>query len=240
MTAIKVCGVTSLDDALAAAGAGADLLGLNFYPPSPRYLTPDTAAALAGALRDRLGEGCPRLAGVFVNHPVAKIEAIAAQVGLDLAQLSGDEPPEALAALSMPAIRAIRPRTRGEALRQAEAFLPHAPAGDDLPALILDAYHPALYGGTGEQAGTDIAQAVRALTPRLMLAGGLTPDNVAGRLAAIAPWGVDVASGVEGSQKGRKDPAKLRAFSAAVRAHDSAIAAAARPSSTQPSSGATL
>jgi phosphoribosylanthranilate isomerase len=239
MTVIKVCGVTTFDDALAAAEAGADLLGLNFYAPSPRYLEPDTAATLAGLLRDWLGEDCPRLAGVFVNHSTEEIEAIAVQVRLDLAQLSGDEPPEVLAALSMPTIRAIRPRTRDEALRQAEACLLHAPADDALPALILDAYHPALYGGTGEQASTDIAQAIRALTPRLMLAGGLTAGNVAERLAAIAPWGVDVASGVEGAQKGRKDPARLQAFAAAVRTHDSAIAAAS-PSSTQPSSGATL
>src|SRR5690606_7845503 len=91
------------------------------------------------------------------------------------------------------------------------------PADPRLPTLLVDAYHKDLYGGTGEQAGLDVALAAREGVARLMLAGGLTPDNVAARLQAIQPWGVDVAGGVEGPDKRRKDPARLRAFFAAVR-----------------------
>ena len=91
-------------------------------------------------------------------------------------------------------------------------FLPYAPEDERLPALLLDAYHPDLYGGVGQQTSDEIAQAVNALTPRLMLAGGLTPENVGERVKSLRPWGVDVASGVEGPEKGRKDTHRLKVF----------------------------
>lgn len=221
MTRVKICGVTTLDDALRCAEAGADLLGLNFYPPSPRYLPPERARQVVAGLRSLLGSTCPLLVGVFVNESAAAIARILDEVGLDAAQLSGDEPPETLAALHGRAYKALRPRDAAEALDAARSFAAHAPGDERLPALLADAYHPQLYGGTGEQAGEDVARAVIATTPRVMLAGGLTPENVAARVRAIRPWGVDVASGVERAP-GIKDMQRVQAFVLAVRAADAA------------------
>jgi phosphoribosylanthranilate isomerase len=218
VTVVKICGVTTLEDALAAARAGADMLGLNFYPPSPRYLRPEDATAIVEGLREALGEDCPTLGGVFANEAPEQIKAIRRQVGLDFVQLSGDEPVSDMALLGGYSVKGLRLRDKDEALALAEQYRPHAPKSDALPSLLLDAYHPDLYGGTGEQASVEVAAAVRDLTPRLMLAGGLTPENVSERVKAIRPWGVDVASGVEGAVKGRKDVERMRAFVEAVRA----------------------
>lgn len=212
MTRVKICGITTIDDALACAQAGADLLGLNFYPPSPRSITPEQARQITDVLRDTLGDGCPLLVGVFVNDSAAVIRAIMDVAGLDAAQLSGDEPLETLAALEGKAFKALRPHDPAEATEQARAVLTYAPPDSRLPVLLVDAYHKELYGGTGEQASLDVALAVQGLTPRLLLAGGLTPDNVAARVQAIQPWGVDVASGVENGQPGIKDQALVQAF----------------------------
>jgi phosphoribosylanthranilate isomerase len=217
VTVVKICGVTTLEDALAAAQAGADMLGLNFYPPSPRYLRPEVATAIVEGLRAALGDDCPTLGGVFANETPEQVRAIRRRVGLDFVQLSGDEPVSDLALLGGYSVKGLRPRDKDEALALAKRYHPHAPNSDALPSLLLDAYHPDLYGGTGEQASVEVAAAVRAVTPRLMLAGGLTPENVAARVRAIRPWGVDVASGVEGSIKGRKDAERMRAFVEAVR-----------------------
>lgn len=217
MTSIKICGVTSFEDALAAARAGADMLGLNFYPPSPRSITLPQAGDIVAQLRDILGNDCPLLVGVFVNPSADDILAATEVAGLHLSQLSGDEPDELLTELRGLVVKAIRPRNREEAIQQAEVYVPYAPDSDRLPALVLDAYHPDLYGGTGEQASVDVALAIKDVTPRLMLAGGLTPRNVGERVAAIQPWGVDVASGVEGTTKGKKDQGQMQAFVRAVR-----------------------
>jgi phosphoribosylanthranilate isomerase len=216
MTVIKICGVTTLNDALMCADAGAELLGLNFYPPSPRCLTPDAARPITDGLRQALGADCPVLVGVFVNLSVSEITRIRQIAGLDAAQLSGDESESVLAGLNGRGFKAIRPRSRDEALEDATAYLHHAPLDVWLPSILVDAYHKALYGGTGEQASGEVALAVKEIAPRLMLAGGLTPDNVAARVRAIQPWGVDAASGVE-SEPGIKDPARVRDFIAAVR-----------------------
>ncbi|GIV82001.1 MAG: N-(5'-phosphoribosyl)anthranilate isomerase [Anaerolineae bacterium] len=219
MTRIKICGVTTLDDALRCAEAGADLLGLNFYPLSPRYLSPERARQIVAGLRSLLGAACPLLVGVFVNESAAAIARILDEVGLDAAQLSGDEPPDTLLALDGRAYKALRPRDTSEALDGAHSFAAHAPRDERLPALLVDAYHPQLYGGTGEQAGEDVARAAIAVAPRVMLAGGLTPENVAARVRAIRPWGVDVASGVERAPA-VKDMDRVRAFIAATKAAD--------------------
>ncbi len=214
---VKICGITTLDDALMASRAGADLLGLNFYPKSPRYLAPDAARDLANALRAELGAECPLLVGLFVNEIVGKISITMEKVGLNFAQLSGDESVEMLRELRGIGFKQIRSRSEKEALDDTAYFGQMAIKDERIPSLLLDAYHPQLYGGTGEQASEQVANAVREKTPRMMLAGGLTPENVAARVAAIQPWGVDVASGVEGETPGRKDAAKVKAFITAAK-----------------------
>jgi phosphoribosylanthranilate isomerase len=217
MTTIKICGVTTLDDALLCVEAGADILGLNFYPQSPRYIAPGQARAITDGLRRTSGDACPLLVGVFANASTREIAHIVQAVGLDAVQLSGDETPDALADLGGRGFKAIRPTSRDEALELAGLFLlNHVPGDERLPSLLVDAYHKNLYGGTGEQASVEVALAAKEIAPRLMLAGGLTPENVAGRVRAIRPWGVDVASGVERAP-GIKDAARVRAFIAAVR-----------------------
>jgi phosphoribosylanthranilate isomerase len=216
MTVIKICGVTTLSDALMCADAGADLLGLNFYPPSPRSLTPDAARQIADGLRQAFAADCPVLVGVFVNLSVSEITRIQQIAGLDAVQLSGDESESVLAGLNGRGFKAIRPRSRDEAFADATAYLQYAPKAVRLPSILVDAYHNALYGGTGEQASVEVALAVKEIAPRLILAGGLTPENVAERVRAIQPWGVDTASGVE-SAPGVKDPARVRDFIAEVR-----------------------
>lgn len=220
MTKIKVCGIRRADNALMVARAGVDMIGLNFYPKTPRYIEPAAARKLVSRLRGDLGAACPIIVGVFVNASVSHIRAISAEVGLDYAQLNGDESAQFLGALPGLAFKAIRPADEraasAEVAALACAFLDDA----DAPSVLLDAFNPKLYGGTGETTSVSIAQAVSETAPRLMLAGGLNPENVAERLRAIKPWGVDVASGVEAGTPGIKDEAKVRAFIDAVRSAD--------------------
>ncbi|MBC8099869.1 MAG: phosphoribosylanthranilate isomerase, partial [Armatimonadetes bacterium] len=154
--------------------------------------------------------------GLFVNTPVYLIPPVYQAVGLDLVQLSGDESPAELALLKGMAFKAIRPGDAGEAVLQAGDYLGASPTSARYPSLLVDAHHPGQYGGTGLPADDAIALAAKACVPRLMLAGGLTPENVAARIAAVQPWGVDVASGVESGTPGIKDLGKMRAFVAAA------------------------
>lgn len=213
MTKVKICGITTYEDALAAASAGADMLGLNFYKKSPRYISPEDAAVLAGRLRAEMGSQIPLLVGLFVNEIVGRISITMEQVGFSAVQLSGDESVELLKELHGTGYKAIRPRTTAEALDDLIYFAPGEPKNERLPSLLVDAYHPTLYGGSGRQTSTDIALAVKDKTPRLMLAGGLTPENVGEVVQAVQPWAVDVASGVEiEGQPGRKDAGRMRAL----------------------------
>ena len=202
---VKICGITNLDDALAAIDAGADMLGFNFYPKSQRYIPPEAACAIAAQIRS--GERRPALVGVFVNADLADIDSIMDALGLDLAQLHGDEPAAVLARLNGRGFKAVRPTSIGEAEADAERYAPDSPAA---PALLLDAYRKNHYGGTGQPADWPIA-AKLAQTRPILLAGGLTPDNVARAVRLVRPWGVDTASGVEWAP-GRKDIDRLRAF----------------------------
>lgn len=205
MTLIKVCGVTTSHDAAAVAPL-VDFLGLNFWPRSKRYVTAAHAADLARVAR---AAGSAKLVGVFVDAAPDEVLAIAIQVGLDAIQLHGDEPDEQVGALahgaSLPVWKAIpaRPATTIE-FPSAGAVLLDTPSADR--------------GGTGITFDWSIAaDLVRANPQRLIvLAGGLTPDNVGSAIAAVRPWAVDVASGVE-SAPGIKDLAKVEAFVAAVR-----------------------
>ncbi|MBL8146298.1 MAG: phosphoribosylanthranilate isomerase [Anaerolineae bacterium] len=211
MVTVKICGITTLSDALAAAGAGADLLGLNFYRKSPRFIEVEAAALITAELRAALGADCPLLVGLFVNEALGRISTTMETVGFKAVQVSGDESPELLRELRRTAYKAIRPRSPAEAASDAALFDPLGPDDVRLPSLLVDAFHPGLYGGTGASTPAGVFGAVQA--QRVMLAGGLMPDNVAERVAQLQPWGVDVASGVEfEGQPGRKDPAKMRAF----------------------------
>ncbi len=202
---IKICGLTCLDDALAAIDAGADFLGFNFYPESPRYISPNACARILSAIRHR--PSAITTVGVFVNESASLVAAILDHCGLDLAQLHGDEPPETLAALWGRAYKAIRLKRERPDEDESAAFARISPG---LPALLIDAHAPHAYGGTGQVADWQAARAVAAQFP-IFLAGGLTPENVASAVAHVNLWGVDVASGVE-SAPGRKDCRKMQAF----------------------------
>jgi phosphoribosylanthranilate isomerase len=207
---IKICGITNLDDARAAADLGADYLGFNFYPKSPRSIAEPVCEKIAAALQTRKPQ--PVRVGVFVNHPPADVRRIVKRCGLDAVQLSGDEPPEALAALAadgIPAFKAVRLPTAEDALAR---YARNGPPG---PELLLDASQPGKYGGTGRTADWDWARGIAARRP-VFLAGGLTPENVAAAIRAVRPWGVDTASGVE-SAAGKKDRGRMEAFIAAAR-----------------------
>lgn len=212
---VKICGLTCLEDALVAVEAGADLLGFIFHPKSPRYIEPAAVTELLAQLRAQAQRPLPTTVGVFVNEPAEQIVAVLAQTGLDLAQLHGDEDPATVAALGGRAYKALRPAAPDAATALAEryALLPAA----DAPGLMIDAYSPTAFGGTGFRADWALARDLAACVPRLLLAGGLTPENVAAAVVAVAPWGVDVSTGVEAAP-GRKDHAKVRAFVAAAHA----------------------
>jgi phosphoribosylanthranilate isomerase len=215
---VKICGITRLEDAVVAAELGADMLGFNFYPPSPRSMTPADAAILCDQLRAELGDETPALVGVFVNMAVSEISRTMEIVGLDFAQLSGDESDEMLLELRGVGYKAVRPPNKALAMDDASYYQKAFTDNPRIPSLLLDAYHPKLYGGTGEAASVDVALAVREIAPRMMLAGGLRPENVAERVQAIRPWGVDVASGVEPQdQPGIKDVKMMAAFIEAAR-----------------------
>ncbi len=204
---VKICGITSLADALVCAQAGADLLGFNFYPRSPRYVLPQACASMVSAVRQEYP--ALRMVGVFVNESAETIHAILHDCGLDMAQCSGDEPPSLLDTLQAAgpcAFKALRPA----GLDEMEEAIGSYPARLAPPAFLIDASQPGAYGGTGLPADWYLASVVAARLP-ILLAGGLTPENVAVAIRQVYPWGVDVASGVE-SAPGRKDPHKVQAF----------------------------
>jgi phosphoribosylanthranilate isomerase len=220
-TLVKICGISDTAHALVAAEAGADLIGLVFYPPSHRYVSAEQAGEIVRALR---AAGHRTLAvGLFVNDDPARVSAIADELGLDLIQLSGDEQPTVLARLNRPVLRSVR-LGAGESVVRVRERLTAAtvmlqtrdagPLGQPLTPLV-DAHVPGRWGGTGTSADWDAAATLSRLWP-LLLAGGLTPENVAAAIAAVHPLGVDVSSGVETDKI--KDLAKIRAFIQAVRA----------------------
>jgi phosphoribosylanthranilate isomerase len=200
---VKICGLTRLDDALAGVEAGTDALGFMLYSRSPRAVTPEQVRAITRALPPFVAR-----VGVFVDASAEEIRAAIRVAGLDTLQLHGAETPEFCAQFDLPVIKAFRVAD--------ESVLAELPKYA-VAAHLLDAWSPAAHGGTGTTFNWAIARAAVAAGHRVVLAGGLTPDNVARALAEVRPFGVDVSSGVE-SAPGRKDPAKLRAFCAAVRA----------------------
>lgn len=213
MTRIKICGITQADDAARAAAAGVDFIGLNFWPRSKRYVNPDRAPMLAAAAR---GSGAPKLVGVFVDPDPGEVVEIAKAADLDIIQLHGDETVDTCKRISLAVYRPVWKAVAVASARDIERL-------DAFPveAVLLDAPTPGR-GGAGARFDHNLARQARERHPRInvVLAGGLTAETVQAAIALVEPWAVDVASGVEAAP-GIKDPAKLTAFVAAVRAADS-------------------
>ena len=207
---IKICGITTVEDAVAVAQAGADAVGLNFYPMSRRSVSREMAGRIVEVLPPEVVK-----VGLFVNAAADEVIETFDGLGLDLIQLHGDEPPEFLASLGdRPVMRAFRVGPEG--LGATRDFLEACGRLACMPKLtLLDAYRPGTYGGTGLLADwarlKSYPSVVSLAAPPLVLAGGLTPDNVAEAIGAVHPSGVDTASGVERSP-GRKDPDLVRRF----------------------------
>jgi len=201
MTAVKICGVTRVEDALIAAAAGADYVGLNFWSGSRRRVDVARAREIAAALGDAVTK-----VGIFVDAPADEVEAVAAEVGLDLVQLHGNESVAYCRGFAARAIRAVRVGTAADL-----EVLANHPA-----SLFLLDTPSAGFGGSGRTFDWTLAAAAHAHGRRFFLAGGLTPDNVAAAVAAVKPYGVDVAGGVERAP-GIKDHDLVRRFIAAAK-----------------------
>jgi phosphoribosylanthranilate isomerase len=208
-TKIKICGITLADDAARVAAAGVDYLGLNFWPKSKRYLTPERAPLIAAAAR---ASGEALLVGVFVDADLDDVIAVMQQVELDVIQLHGDEDSEDIVAIGAATKKPIWKAIAAGSPKDVEQ-LQNWP----VEAIMLDT-PSALRGGTGKTFDWNIAREARRRHParRLVLAGGLDAGNVAEAIATVAPWAVDVASGVEAAP-GIKDAAKLAGFVSAIR-----------------------
>lgn len=199
---VKICGITRLEDALAAIEAGADALGFVFYGPSPRAITPAQAAAIVAQLPPFV-----TITGLFVDAAESEVREVLRQVPLDLLQFHGNESNADCARFGRPWIKALRVQP-GQDLAAAIAAHP------DARGILLDAWHPEQPGGTGLQFDWNLVPA-ESRRP-LILAGGLNPDNVAQAIRQTRPYAVDVSGGVEYA-KGVKDAAKIQAFMAGVR-----------------------
>jgi phosphoribosylanthranilate isomerase len=203
MVRIKICGITNLEDALLAAELGADALGFIFYARSPRHVAPETAREIIAQLPPFVAA-----VGVFVDEASALVQELAARVGLDWVQLHGQESPEYCRNLGRKVIKGFRIQDE-DSLRRLADYQGAA------QAMLLDTYKKGQAGGTGEIFDWHLARKAKKYG-QIILAGGLTPENVAQAIATAGPAAVDVASGTEAAP-GKKDPAKLRAFFEAVR-----------------------
>jgi phosphoribosylanthranilate isomerase len=199
---VKICGITNVADALAAAEAGADMIGLMFYEPSPRWVTLETAGEISRTVPPQVLK-----VGVFVNPTPAFVNRAIAGCGLGLLQFHGDETSDFCTQFGLLSLKALRMRD-AESLKMLDQF--------KTSAFLLDAYSPDAPGGTGGTFNWNLALAAQKFGKPIFLAGGLTPENVGAAVKKVRPFAVDVSSGVE-SAPGRKDPEKMRAFIKAVR-----------------------
>jgi phosphoribosylanthranilate isomerase len=196
-TRVKICGITRVEDGAAAAARGADAIGLNFYAPSPRSVDLETAAAIRRALPPFV-----TVVGLFVNAAPEAVAESAEKVGLDMLQFHGDESPELCGGLGMPYLKAVRVDDAVDLRAQARRYA-------DAAGLILDTPDEELWGGTGSTFDWDLVPADLAVP--VVLAGGLTPENVAEAVRRLRPYAVDVSGGVEASP-GIKDAGKVARF----------------------------
>lgn len=196
MVKVKICGITTKEDALLAVAAGADALGFVFCEKSPRCVTPQKAAAIIRELPPFI-----QTVGLFVDEEAEQVNWTADFCGLDLVQLHGDEDPDDCVEINRRVIKAFRVKN-ANSLAGIKRY--------QVAGYLLDAWSPDAHGGTGQSFDWDLARAA-GIADRLILAGGLTPDNVAEAVRTVAPYAVDVSSGVE-SAPGRKDPDRVREF----------------------------
>ena len=196
MVKVKICGITNLDDALVAIDAGADALGFVFFPKSPRHIFPEQAAGIIRYLPPFV-----QTVGLFVDEALETVNETANQCGLDIIQLHGAETPGFCDAVRRRVIKAFRVKDITSLAPMKEYRV---------SAFLLDAWSPTAHGGTGQSFNWEFASCA-AHSGRIILAGGLTPDNVAAAVEQVRPYGVDASSGVE-SSPGRKDADKVREF----------------------------
>jgi phosphoribosylanthranilate isomerase len=194
---VKICGITNVADGLAAAEAGADMIGLMFYDRSPRHVNFEHAAEISRALSPFIVK-----VGVFVNPDEDTVMRAIGDCGVTLLQFHGEETPEFCTQFGVMSMKAFR-------VRDADSLLALPNYATD--AFLLDAYSPDAHGGTGAKFNWDLAITAKQQGRPIFLAGGLTPENVGAAVQQVQPFGVDVSSGVE-SAPGMKDPAKVRAF----------------------------
>ena len=201
-TAVKICGITRVEDALAAAHLGAAAVGLVFYSPSPRYIEPDAAAQIVRALPPFVTP-----VGLFVDAPEDEVRTVARRSHVQLLQFHGGETPDYCGRFELPYMKAVRVRPGVDLLQYARDF-------HQAKALLLDAFQEGLHGGTG--AVFDWSLIPQALPVPVVLSGGLTPENVRDAIRLVKPFAVDVSSGVE-VRKGIKDAQRIAAFMRGVR-----------------------
>jgi phosphoribosylanthranilate isomerase len=201
-TKVKICGITSVTDGLAAAEAGADMIGLMFYEQSPRHISLAQAAEISRSLPPFV-----LCVGVFVNPGEALVARAIAECGLNLLQFHGDENSDFCTQFGVMSVKALRVR-EAESLKTLENF--------KTDAFLLDAYSKSSLGGTGETFNWELAIEAQKLGKPIFLAGGLTPENVAAAVKKVRPFAVDVSSGVE-SAPGKKQAEKMRAFIVAAK-----------------------
>lgn len=204
-TAVKICGITRLEDALTSIHAGAQAIGFVFYPSSPRYIAPTAAGAILRALPPFI-----TTVGLFVDAPAEEVRAIVAQAPVELLQFHGAETPAYCRQFERPYMKAVRMGPEVDLLQYARDY-------EDAKALLLDAYVEGLHGGSG--AVFDWSRVPVKLPVPVILSGGLTVENVGDAVRRVRPSAVDVSSGVE-SAKGIKDAGKIAAFIAGVRNAD--------------------
>ena len=203
MTLVKICGITNLDDALAAVRAGADALGFNFYKPSPRYITPQAAREIIEQLPESL-----LTVGVFVNEESENVRKIANEAGLRALQLHGDETPEYC--------RELADYYVIKTFAVSDEFDIQAAHEYKVEAVMLDTKHNSLRGGTGEVFDWSVAQKAVLTIPKLFLAGGLSPENIENAVEIVRPFAVDACSSLEDSP-GKKNNERMRVFINTVR-----------------------
>jgi phosphoribosylanthranilate isomerase len=212
---VKICGIRTLDDALAAAEAGADLIGIVFVPGRHRRVPADAAKAIIAGVRDSSGP-TPRIVGLFADQLLGEVNALFEYCGFDVAQLCGKEPVEYANGVDCDVIKVVHVAESATAANYSGTGAIVASYAEAGHQVTLDRYVEGIQGGTGKGFDWGVAASLSEAGHSFLLAGGLTPDNISEAIAAVSPWGVDVSSGVE--TDGSKDHAKIKNFMRNARA----------------------